>query len=420
MTSTGTPVKDRVEAANAEAVQRLAAADPVLVDVAPAAEVIEGLEGRMVLHSGPPITWDRMCGAQRGSVLGLVLFEGWASELADAEALVRGGGVRLEPNHHHHGVGPMAGTTSPSLPVWVVENRAFGNRSYCRPTDAAQQFGDYSNQALAGIRHWREVRAPAVGAALRRSGGLSLKPIFAKALTMGDELHNRPNAASALVANALAPALVEADLPAAAVVATLRWLADDEFFALALSMASAKASIEPCEGIEYSTLVTAMARNGTDFGIRVAGLPGEWFVAPSPSVEGLYLPGYSAADAGLDMGDSAITETVGWGGFVLGGAPGILTLVGGTPEQAMQITRDMRTITVAASPDYRMPAFGFEGAPVGIDIRKVVRTGTAPVIDTAIAHREPGHSKIGGGIVRAPMDCFTEALLAFGRRYSER
>jgi hypothetical protein len=410
-------IRDRVATANEEAVRRLLVADPVLIDVAPAADVVAGLDGRMILHSGPPIEWDRMCGSQRGSVLGLVLFEGWADSLAEAAQLLESGEIRLEPNHHHHGVGPMAGTTSPSLPVWVVENRAFGNRTYCRPTDAAQQFGDYSEEALAGIRDWCDVRAPAVGAALRQMGGLPLKPLLAKALQMGDELHNRPNALSALIGNALAPELVKAEVAHDALLKSLYWLRYDEFLGLALAMAAAKAAAEPADGVDYSTLVTAMARNGTDFGIRVAGLPGQWFTAPAPVVEGLYLPGYSAADAGLDMGDSAITETVGWGGFVLGGAPGILALVGGTPEEAAQISRDMREITLATSPDYRIPAFGFEGAAVGIDIRKVVKTGILPTIDTAIAHREPGHPKIGGGLVRAPLACFTEALRAFGRHY---
>ncbi len=418
MSTATVELRDRVEAANQEAVGRLVAADPVLVDVAPAGEVVEGLSGKMILHSGPPIAWADMCGAQRGSVVGLCVFEGWAADVAEAERLVASGSIALEPNHHHHGVGPMAGTTSPSLPVWVVENRAFGNRAYCRPTDAAQQFGDYSAAALGGIRHWRDVRAPAMRAAVRQLGGLPLKPLLAKALAMGDELHNRPNAFSALIANAVAPAFVESDLTRESLLATLRWLGNDEFFGLALSMASAKSAAEPAEGVEESTLVTAMARNGTDFGIRVSGLPGEWFTAPSPVVQGLYLPGYSAADAGRDMGDSAITETVGWGGFVLGGAPGILGLVGGTPEQAMKTSRDMREITMTLSPDYRMPVFGFEGAPVGIDVRKVVRTGIAPTIDTAIAHREAGHPKIGGGLVQAPLECFTAALRAFGDRYA--
>lgn len=417
MSVTALDLKSRVEAANAAALARLVAADPVLVDLAPARDVVDGLGDRMILHAGPPIAWERMCGAMRGSVIGLVLWEGWATTAEEAERLVAAGEIRLEPNHHHHGVGPMAGTTSPSLPVWVVENRAFGNRAYCRLAESYQQFGQFDAEALGGLSRWRDVFAPAMRAGLRKRGPIALKSIIARALAMGDELHNRPNAASSLFANVMGQAMVDADVPKPALLATMGYLAGNEFLFLGLSMAAAKSAAEPVEGTEDSTLVTAMARNGVDFGIRVAGMPGEWFVAPAPAVEGLFLPGFEPADAGLDMGDSAITETVGWGGFVLGGAPGILALTGGTPEEALRITRDMREITAGLSPDYRMPALGFAGAAVGIDARKVVATGIEPVIDTAIAHRDAGHPKIGGGLVRAPLECFRKALAEFGRRH---
>jgi hypothetical protein len=417
MTAVASDLKQRVEAANDAAVDRLVAADPVLVDVAPAGEVVEGLEDRMILHSGPPVSWDRMCGAQRGSTIGLVMFEGWAATPEEADQLLASGAIRLEPNHQHGGVGPMAGTTSLSLPVWVVENRTTARRAFCRPADARQQFGDFGQEALDGLRTWRDTWAPSIRAGVHQLGGMPLKPIICKALQMGDELHNRPNAASSMFANLMAPAMVQAGVSGEALVQTLYHLAYNEFIFLGISMAAAKSAAAEAEGVELSTVVTAMARNGTEFGIRVSGLPGEWFTAPAPPVEGLFLPGYSQADAGLDMGDSAITETVGWGGFVLAGAPGLLALVGGTPEEAFAASRAMREITVRTSPDYLMPVFGFEGSPVGIDVRKVVKTGIEPIIDTAIAHRDAGHPKIGGGLVRAPMEAFTKALRAFGERY---
>jgi hypothetical protein len=416
MSTTTSDLKSRVEAANTAALTRLVSADPALVDVGPAGEVVEGLEGRMILHAGPPVPWDGMCGAMRGSVIGLVLWEGWASTPEEAERLLADGKIRLEPNHHHHGVGPMAGTTSPSMPVWVVENRTSGNRAYCRLAESFQQFGQFDTEALGGLTRWRDVWAPSVRAGLRKRGPVPLKSIIARALQMGDELHNRPNAASSLFANVMGQAMVDADVPKPALLQTMGYLSGNEFLFLGISMAAAKSAAEPLEGMEGSTLVTAMARNGVEFGIRVSGMPGQWFVAPAPPVDGLLLPGFKAEDAGLDMGDSAITETVGWGGFVLGGAPGILALTGGTPEQALRISRDMREITAGLSPDYRMPALGFAGTAVGIDIRKVVATGIEPVIDTAIAHREPGHPKIGGGLVRAPMDCFRKALAGFAHR----
>ena len=410
-------IKQAIAKANEEVTRRLTAGVPVLVDIAPAGEVIPGLQGRMITHSGPPIKWGRMCGAQQGALMGMVLYEGWADTPEEARRLLEHGEVRLEPNHPHGAVGPMAGTISPSAPVWVVENRAFGNRGVCRQVEGRQQFGDYSPEALESLRRWRDVWAPALRTALRHIGGLELNPIIIQALQMGDELHNRHSAASSLFANQMAVAMSRASIPREQALPTLGYLAGHNLLFLGLAMACGKAIADPARDVEYSSIVVAMCRNGTEFGIQVSGLGQEWFVAPSPSVDGLYLPGYSGSDAGLDMGDSAITETVGWGAFTLGGAPGILTLVGGTPEDALGYTREMRRITTTTHPTYRMPALGFEGTSVGIDIRKVVQTGISPIIDTAIAHREAGHPIIGAGLVRAPMDCFKRALVAFGERY---
>jgi len=410
-------LKQKIDAANAEAAARIVAAEPVLVDIAPAGEVVPGLGGRVILHAGPPVDWAHMCGAQRGAAIGIALFEEWAKTADEAARLLAGGAIRFEPNHHHQAVGPMAGTISASLPVFVVENKSYGNRAYCRQVESRQQFGDYSDQAIGGLRVWRDVWAPSLRRGIRHMGGLPLKTIITKALQMGDELHNRQVAASSLFANAMAVPMIQAGVATSELTSTLSLLANHEVFFLGLAMAAAKASADPAAGIEYSTLVTAMSRNGTEFGIRVSGLGDQWFTAPSPRIDGLYLPGFTAQDAGLDMGDSAITETVGWGGFVLGGAPGILNLVGGTPEQALKHTRDMGEITVTTSPNFRMPVLGFEGAPVGIDVRKVVRTGILPIIDTAIAHREPGHSIIGAGLVRAPRECFEKALMGFSQTY---
>jgi hypothetical protein len=410
-------LKERIEAANAEAFRRITAADPVLVDVAPAAEVIPGMRDRLILHSGPPIDWARMCGAQRGAAVGMCLFEGWARDREEAERMIAAGEIAFEPNHHHSTVGPMAGTITRNMWVWVVENKAFGNRAFCRQVESFQQFGDYSKAALDTLCTWRDVWAPALRAAVRRMGGVPLKQLVARALLMGDEMHNRVVASSSIFSNAVAPVLVELGLPKEQVISTLYYTGNHPFLFLGLSMAAAKASVDPARGVEAGSVVTAMARNGTEFGIQVSGLEGEWFTAPAPRVNGLLLPGWKEEDAGLDMGDSAITETAGWGGFVIGGAPGILSFTGGTAEEALAYSRDMRAISVGRSPDYLMPALNFEGTAVGIDIRKVVQTGIVPVIDTAIAHREPGHGIIGGGIVRPPLECFTRALTRFAETY---
>ena len=411
-------IKQKIEKANEEAARRLIQGEPMLVDIAPAGEVIPEMQGRMITHSGPPIEWPRMCGAQKGAIIGQVLYEGWAKTVDEAKAMLEKGAIRLEPNHHHQTVGPMAGTISPSAPVWVVENKAFGNRAFCRQVEGRQQFGDYSEEALQGLRLWRDVWAPALRKGLLKMGGLNLKPIITQALQMGDELHNRHSASSSLFANVMAVTMLEADVPKAEMLPTLKYVTNHNLIFLGLAMACGKAIADPAMGIEYSTVVTAMCRNGTEFGIRVSGLGDEWFTAASPLVDGLYLPGYSASDAGFDIGDSAITETVGWGAFTIGGAPGILSLVGGTPEEALAYSREMKKITTAVHPTYRMPALGFVGTSIGIDIRKVVQTGIAPLIDTAIAHKDPGYPIIGAGLVRAPLDCFKQALIAFSRKYN--
>lgn len=411
-------IKQKIEKANKEAVQRMISGFPVLVDIAPAIEVIPGLEDKMVLHSGPPIEWKDMCGAQKGATIGGLLFEGWAKNPGEAEKMLDNGEIKLEPNHHHMAVGPMAGTITPSMPVWVVENKTFGNRAYCRQVEPKQQFGEYGEDAIKGLELWRDIWAPTLRKALAKMGGLELAPIITKALQMGDELHNRHTASSSLFANEMAKGIVDADIPKKEAMMTLGYITGHNLIFLGLAMASGKAIADAAQGIDYSTLVTAMSRNGTEFGIRVSGLGEKWFTAPAPMVDGLYMPGFTPADGGLDMGDSAITETVGWGGFVLGGAPSILSLVGGTPDEAIAYSKEMRNITTATHATYRMPALGSIGTSMGIDIRKVVQTNITPIIDTAIAHKDKGYPIIGAGLVRAPMECFKSALIAFSKKYS--
>jgi hypothetical protein len=325
--------------------------------------------------------------------------------------------IELDANHEHQAVGPMAGTISPSLPVYVVEDQANGGRACCRNVEGQQQFGSYSDEAIGILRSWRDVQAPALRTALQHSGGLDLAPLLARGIEMGDELHNRPNAATVLFGLDMARRMLRAGVEPDTVAATLDLCYYNPYTALGLSMAAAKAASESLRDLEYSTVVRIMARNGTEFGIKVAGLDNRWFVAPAPRIAGKYLPGFGEDDAGLDMGDSAITETVGWGGGIIAGAPGILSLTGGTAADAHDWTRANIAISLGRSSTYRVPALDLAGAPLGIDIRKVVQTGITPVIDSAIAHKEPGIGMVGSGIVRAPMACFEQALSAFEVRY---
>jgi hypothetical protein len=405
----------RIAEANEDAMGRLLSADPVWEDVRPAREVIPGMDGRLLLHAGPPIEWERMCGPMQGAITGAILFEGWADTPEEATAMAARGEVRFAPCHHKGAVGPMAGVVSPSMPVCVVRNTTASNAAFATLNEGlgkVLRYGAYSPDVLARLGWMRDVLGPALGSALRQLGGIQLKSVIAQALQMGDECHNRNVAATSLISRMLAPALAAVVEDRHDLSRVLQFLLDNNHFFLNLSMAACKASLDAAHGIPYSTLVTAMARNGVDFGIRVSGLGDRWFTGPANIPDGLYFPGYSEADAAPDLGDSAITETAGIGGFAIGAAPAIVKFVGGTPEDALAYTEEMYSITLGRNPSYSLPTLSFAGAPTGIDIRKVLDTNVLPLINTGIAHKEPGIGQIGAGLVRPPAICFEDALRA--------
>jgi uncharacterized protein DUF1116 len=402
----------QVATANRSALDRLLGASPFLLDVLPAGEAIAGLSGRQLLHSGPPIGWERMCGPMRGAIIGAALFEGWASTPEDAERLAVRGEIDFDACHHHGAVGPMAGVVSPSMPVVVVENKAGGNRAFATLNEGlgkVLRFGAYDESVLERLRWFRDAFGPTLSRTLAATGPVDLKSITAQALQMGDEGHNRNVAATSLFVRTIAPTLVrtagEADAAAA-----LDFLRGNDHFFLNLSMAASKASLDAAHGIAGSTVVTAMSRNGVDFGVRLSGTGDAWYVAPVGVPDGLYFPGYGPEDANPDLGDSAITETSGIGGFAMAAAPAIVRFVGGTAADALNYTREMYRITLERNPAFALPPLGFAGSPTGIDARRVVESGVQPVINTGIAHRLPGVGQIGAGIARAPLSCFADAL----------
>ncbi len=404
-----------IDQANAEAVKRIQGAEPWLEDLLPAREAIPALQGRRLLHAGPPITWDRMCGPMRGAVIGALLYEGWANAAEAAEALAARGQVAFDPCHHHGAVGPMAGIISPSMPVFVVRNRAAGNVAFSNMNEGlgkVLRYGAYDPPVLERLRWMRDGLAPALAAAIRQAGGFDLRALMAQALQMGDECHNRNKAATSLFFRALAPHLLRLEVPPDRVAAAADFLNANDTFFLNLAMASCKAALDAAHGIPGCTVLTTMARNGTDFGIRVSALGDRWFSAPAPVPVGLFFPGFTQADANPDIGDSAITETAGLGGFAMAAAPAIVHFVGGTADLARTTTLRMYEITLAESETYRIPALDFRGTPTGIDLRKVVETGILPVINTGIAHRLPGIGQVGAGLTEPPEACFHQALAA--------
>jgi hypothetical protein len=406
--------KDSIEKANEAALGKILAAEPVLADVRRAGELIPQLDAaRLMLHAGPPIAWTRMCGPLKGALCGAIVFEGWAPDLAAAEKLAAGGGVQFAPNHHFGAVGPMTGVTTRSMPLLVVENRAFGNRAVCALNEGlgkVMRFGGNDAEVLARLAWLRDEFGPLLGKALR-SSEIPLNPLIARGLAMGDEMHQRNVACSSLLMRILAPAMARA--ASTSLAQALEFMGGNDQFFLNIAMAMGKSILDPARGTPSSSVVTAMSRNGTDFGIRVAGLGDAWFSAPVEMPQGLYFPGYSAADANPDMGDSAILETVGLGAFAMAAAPAVAGFVGaGGFAEALGYTRAMSEIAVARNPKWGIPALEFAGTPAGIDVRRVVESGIAPAINTGIAHRLPGLGQVGAGVARAPLACFEQALVA--------
>ena len=412
---------EQIEKANEQALERMLSGTPVLVDVVPAHKVMESLGDRMILHAGPPIEWERMCGPMRGAIAGIAVFEGWASDLAEAERMAGEGEFDFHPNHHFDAVGPMTGMTTRSQPVMVVENTAFGNKAYCAINEGlgkVMRFGGNDDEVIDRLRWLRDSFGPAFGSALRQLDGLPLKDIVARGLTMGDEMHQRNVGCSSLFLRALAPALAKIVADKDELAKALAFMGGNDQFFLNIAMVLGKAIMDPVSDIEGSSVVTAMSRNGTDFGIRVSGTSDEWFTAPVEMPEGLYFPGFTADDANPDMGDSTIVETIGLGGFAMAAAPAVAGFVGaGAASEAALTTHAMSEITMTENPEWTIPSLDYQGVPTGIDIRRVVETGIVPTINTGIAHREPGVGQVGAGVVKAPMACFEQALRALAKRW---
>lgn len=413
--------------ANQQALQKLLDSHPILIGMGEAREVIPGMRelgGKALLHAGPPIDWERMSGPMRGAVMAACQYEGWAATPEEALTLAESGGITFSPCHHHHAVGPMAGVTSPSMPVFILENKTFGNRSYVNMNEGLGQvlrMGAYGSEVVKRLRWMEETLGPTLKAgidkAVQDQGGIDVKNIIAQGLHMGDEMHNRNKAGTSLFLRAVIPYMIEANNDKQALVESIRFMDKNDHFFLNIAMAAAKCSLEAAHGVEGSSMATIMCRNGTDFGIKVSGLGDSWFTCPAAQPDVLLFPGFTKDDVNRDIGDSAIMETYGIGGFALAAAPAIVQFVGGTPQDAANYSLEMYEITVGENNIFSLPAFNFRGSPTGIDIVKVVETGITPVLDTGAAHKIAGKGQVGAGIVRMPAEAFESAAEAFVEKY---
>ena len=411
-----------IDEANKAVVQKMIGSAPFLTDVVPAHTVIPELTEHVLLHAGPPIKYENMTDPMQGSCVGAILFEGWADDEQGARELLENDKITFIPCHHVNAVGPMGGITSMNMPVVVVVNKEHGNEAYCTLNEgigAVLRFGSYSDQVLTRLHWMKDVLGPVLSKALKTMDeGLNVNVLVAKAIAMGDEFHQRNIAASLAFLKEVAPAITsleDVDLEKREEV--MQFLADTDQFFLNVAMATAKAMTDAARTIEHGTIVTAMCRNGENFGIRIAGMGDEWFTAPVNTPQGLYFTGYSAEDANTDIGDSAITETIGVGGMAMIAAPAVTRFVGsGGFNDALETSNNMAEITEQENPNFIIPTWDFKGAPTGIDARKVVESGILPVINTGIAHKVAGFGQIGAGTVNPPIECFEKAITAYAEK----
>ena len=412
--------RPEIEEANRKAVAKILAARPMLVDIKIAKNVIPRMTENTILHSGPPIEWERMCGPMKGAVWGALIYEGLAKNRAEADRLADRGKVEFGTNHDHDSVGPMAGIISPSMPVFVIENQENGNRAYTNFNEGlgkVLRYGAYNEKVIKRLKWIEKTLAPVLEVALKRSGPIDLKAIMSQALQMGDELHTRNVASSLIFLKIMAPHIIETGFSKSDLQDVLKFMGENVLFFLNLAMGACKATLDAAHNIKQSTVVTTLSRNGTDFGIRISGLGNMWFTAPAEVPKTLFFPGFKQEDANPDIGDSAIMETAGLGAFASAASPAVVQVVGGSPSDAAGYTREMGEICLVKDGSLSIPFLNFEGIPRGIDLRKVVDTGILPLINTGVAHKKPGMGTVGFGVLRAPMDCFKKALIAFSEKY---
>ena len=409
-------MQDLIQKANQEALEKLLSAQPTLVGIGVAKDDIPNMDKKTILHAGPPIEWKDMSGPLRGAIIGGLIYEGLATNEEEAVKLAESGEIKFDPCHHHDTVGPMAGVVTASMPVWIVRNEKYGNLAYCTLNEGlgkVLRYGAYSEEVIERLQWMEKVLAPVLKKALELMGPIDLKTLIAQVVQMGDEGHNRNKAGTSLLIREMAPYIVQSGFGTQDQVDVLKFMHSNDHFFLNLTMPACKCSLDPAGNIKYSTIVYTMARNGTEFGIRVSGLGDRWFTAPAEIIDGLYFPGYTMDDANPDIGDSVITETCGIGGFMMGAAPAIVQFVGGTPQDALNFTTSMYEITESDNNTYKVPPLNFRGSPTGIDIQKVIETQILPIINTGIAHKNAGVGQVGAGLVRPPMKCFEDALEAY-------
>ncbi len=406
------PFKEVIKEANDRVITKMKSATARLVDIKLLKDIINTKNEKLILHSGPPVKWEEMCDPQKGAVIGAVIYERWANNIEEAKKIIESGEIILKSTHEYNFVGPMAGITSPSMPVHVLYDDINNNYAYCNINEGlggVLRFGKNSPDVIEKLLWIKDEFYPVLKEALSIGEDIDIRNIIYQALNMGDECHNRNKAATSLFYKEISKKVLLTNFSNEKKLKVLEYISGNDHYFLNLSMPYCKLATIAGNNIKYSSIVSIMSRNGYEFGIKLNGMD-EWFVHQANYVKGLYFPGYGEEDAARDLGDSAITETNGLGGFSMAASPSIVKFVGGEVNDALDYSKSMKLITHSTNANFSLPALNFQPAAYGIDIIKVVETGILPIINTGIAHKKSGIGQIGAGLVTPPMECFIKAL----------
>jgi len=414
--------KAKINKANQLAIERILNSKPLLIGMDKAINVIPGMKKNLILHAGPPINWERMCGPMRGAIIGALIYEGIANDPGEANKIAASGKIEYAPCHEHSAVGPMAGIVSATMPVFILRNEEYGNKAYCTMNEGlgkVLRYGAFSKDVIKKLNWMETILYPTLKKAIETIGKIDLKNLMAQALHMGDELHNRNRAATSLLYRALAPAIVETSIDSETTTTVLEFINNNDHFSMNLSMPACKVTLDAARDIKNSSVVIVISRNGTEFGVQLSGTEDQWFTGTALVPDALYFPGYTKDDANPDIGDSSIIETNGLGGFAIAASPAIVQFVGGSTKDAIDYTMQMYEITVAENNVYQIPYLNFRGTPTGIDVCKVVEKNVLPFIDTGVAHKEPGIGQVGAGVLSAPAEPFKKAFVGLMKNFMD-
>lgn len=410
-----------VDAANSEAVNQIKRAEGRLIALKKASDVIPNMRAHTILHAGPPVLFEKMAGPMKGAIIGALIYEGLAKDEKEALLLIKQGKIEFDSAHHHDAVGPMAGIISASMPVHVLYNIVHKNYAYCTVNEGlgkVLRYGANSKEVIDRLSWIEKTFMPVLNEALVLSGGIDVKSIITQALHMGDECHNRNKAATSIFLRDIVGFILKTKFTQQEKFEAIEFIKNNEHYFLNLSMPFCKLALDTTKDIKYSTVVRAMSRNGVEFGIKLAGSD-TWYKGPANYVKGLMFPGFTESDAAPDIGDSAITETFGIGGFAMGGAPAIVQFVGGGVQQAFDYSKSMHEITHDLHQVFTLPTLDFMPTGCGIDITKVLENNILPIINTGMAHKDAGIGQVGAGLVTPPLECFEKALSDFVKHIKE-